>query len=80
MCCDGDYTNQRHPVIRVCLNFQRGELKKGGPNMHVTKSMTSQQMMVELIGAATVICTLHGVCVLKLEIIKKILRDHFRSL
>ena len=28
MCCDGDYTNQRHTVIRVCLNFQRGELKK----------------------------------------------------
>ena len=62
VCCDGDYTNQRQPLIRGCLNFQRGELKKRDANMHVTKHMTSQQMMVEQIGAANGRCTLHGVC------------------
>ena len=30
--------------------------------MHFTRSSSSQKMMVELIGAANDICTLHGVC------------------
>ena len=46
--------------------FQRckkGKLKEGCNNVHITRSSASQKMMVELIGAANDMCTLHGISV-----------------
>ena len=28
------YLGQKHPMLKGCTNFQKGDLKKGGANMH----------------------------------------------
>ena len=51
------YLVQRHPTLRGCMNFQKGELKRGGRNMHFDASEEYLLMKMDLIGAANDYCS-----------------------
>ena len=52
---------QKHPILNGCTNFQRGELKKGGANMHFHADDSSVKIMMDLISSASDICIVFGI-------------------
>ena len=36
------YLAQKHPILEGCMNFQKGELKKGGAKMHFNAADSSK--------------------------------------
>ena len=47
---------------RGCLDFQKGEMKKGVANMHVNADDSSVTMVMDLISSANDICIAFGIC------------------
>ena len=46
------YLVQKHPILKGCINFQKGELKRGGENMHFSASVHLKKMLMNLISSA----------------------------
>ena len=42
--------------------FQKGDLKRGGENMHFSASEASEKMIMGLFSSASDICNLYGIC------------------
>ena len=47
---------------RGCIDFQKGEMKKGGANMHFNADDSSVTMVMDLISSANDICIAFGIC------------------
>ena len=56
------YLVQKHPILKRCTHFRKGELKRGGEIMHFDASGLSFKMMMDLISSANDICILEGIC------------------
>ena len=37
------YLAQKHPILERCMNFQKGEMKKGGAKMHFNAADSSEK-------------------------------------
>ena len=64
------YLVQRHPILKGCKSFQRGELKRESKNMHFNAGAASQKMIMELRSSANEICMLYGMCAFLAQINK----------
>ena len=53
---------QKHPILKGCINFQKGELKKGGENTHFSARGPSIKMIMDLISSANDFCIVFGIC------------------
>ena len=54
---------QMHPILQRCTNFQKGELKKGGANMHFNADDLLVKMMMDLNSSANDFCIVFfGIC------------------
>ena len=62
-------------MLKRCRNFQKGELKRGGENMHFNAGYVSEKMIMELISSPDDICILHGIC----DYLGKISKDDLES-
>ena len=47
---------QMHPILKRCTNFQRGELNRGGANMHFNADDLLVKMMMDLNSSANDFC------------------------
>ena len=54
------YLAQKHPILERCRNFQKGECKKGGANMHFNADDSSENMMD--LSSANDFCIVFGIC------------------
>ena len=56
------YLVQKHPILERCRNFNKGESKKGGANIHFNADDSSVKMMMNLISSADDFCIVFGRC------------------
>ena len=56
------YSVQKHPILKGCINFRKGVLKKDCENMHFDASETFIKMMMDLISSAKDKCMVFGIC------------------
>ena len=53
---------QKLPILKGCINFQKGKLKRGGENIHFDASDPSIKMLMDLISPANEFCIVYGMC------------------
>ena len=56
------YLVQKHPILKGCIDFQNGELKRDGASLHLTADDSSVKMMMDLISSANDFCIVFGIC------------------
>ena len=52
---------QKHPILKGCKSFKKGELERDGKHMHFNAGAASQMMIMELIRSANDVCMLCGI-------------------
>ena len=50
------YLEQKHPILKRCIDFHAGELERGGENMHFSAGDSSVRTMTDLISSANDFC------------------------
>ena len=50
------YLGQKRPLLKGCIDFQKGELKKGGTNMHFSAGDSAVKKRIDLISSANDFC------------------------